>query len=156
MEFLRRLSIRAMLNATLVCFAVLILMIAALGFASSRMANEDIRHIENVDIQMVDSMNRAYILRLNAFLRMESYAARVQAGGAAQAAGLLAEAEDFVKRAQDRFDVFKAAPPLEDPVLRTLAEDFAAAFGTALNIRSAWSRRCATTILPATRARKTP
>ena len=135
MEFLRRLSIRAMLNATLVCFAVLILMIAALGFASSRMANEDIRHIENVDIQMVDSMNRAYILRLNAFLRMESYAARVQAGDAAQAAGLLAEAEDFVKRAQDRFDVFKAAPPLEDPALRTLAEDFAAAFGTALNMQ---------------------
>ncbi len=135
MEFLRRLSIRAMLNATLVCFAVLILMIAALGFASSRMANEDIRHIENVDIQMVDSMNRAYILRLNAFLRMESYAERVQAGGAAQAAGLLAEAEDFVKRAQDRFDVFKAAPPLEDPALRTLAEDFAAAFGTALNMQ---------------------
>ena len=135
MEFLRRLSIRAMLNATLVCFAVLILMIAALGFASSRMANEDIRHIENVDIQMVDSMNRAYILRLNAFLRMESYAARVQAGDTAQAAGLLAEAEDFVKRAQDRFDVFKAAPPLEDPALRTLAEDFAAAFGTALNMQ---------------------
>ncbi len=135
MEFLRRLSIRAMLNATLVCFALLILMIAALGFASSRMANEDIRHIENVDIQMVDSMNRAYILRLNAFLRMESYAARVQAGDATQAAGLLAEAEDFVKRAQDRFDVFKAAPPLEDPALRTLAEDFAAAFGTALNMQ---------------------
>ncbi len=132
-EFLRRLSIRAILNATLVCFAVLIFVIAALGFASSRMANEEIRHIENVDIQMVDSMNRAYILRINAFLRIERAFEGYTAGDSALLSAQMAEAEDFLKRTRERLDAFKAAPPLKDPEMSRLASEFVASFDKAFS-----------------------
>ena len=135
-EFLRRLSIRAILNATLVCFATLILVIAALGFFSSRMANDEIRHIENVDIQMIDSMNRAYILRFNAFLRLERAFEAQTAGDSATVSTQMAEAEDFLKRTRERFDAFKGAPPLEDPELARLAEEFAATFDKAFEAQN--------------------
>ncbi len=134
-EFLRRLSIRAILNATLVCFAVLIVLIAALGFVSSRMANQEITRTENVDIQMVDSMNRAYILRLNAFLRMERYAEFRAAGEGDANLDRLAEAEDLINRSQERFNDFKAAPVPEDAELAQLSQAFEAAFEPALVVQ---------------------
>ncbi|MCQ4347266.1 methyl-accepting chemotaxis protein [Pseudomonas stutzeri] len=131
-QLLRRLSIRAILNATLVCFAVLIVMIAALGLASTRMANQEIRRTEGLDIQMVDAMNRAYILRLNAFLRIERYVEFRARGEGDKHQALLVEAEDFIRRSQDRFNLFKSAPAIEDAELERLAGEFEAVFEPAL------------------------
>ncbi|SDU16959.1 methyl-accepting chemotaxis protein [Geopseudomonas guangdongensis] len=132
---INRLSIRSTLNIALALFAVLILAIAALGLTSTRMAGQRIQQIENVDIQMVDSMNRAYILRLNAFLRMERYAEQYSQGRGAEAAGVLAEAEDLVRQARQRFDTYRQAPPLEDAAFKALADDFERTFDAALQIQ---------------------
>ena len=132
---INRLSIRSTLNIALALFAVLILAIAALGLTSTRMAGQRIQQIENVDIQMVDSMNRAYILRLNAFLRMERYAEQYSQGRGAEAAGVLAEAEDLVRQARQRFDTYRQAPPLQDAAFKALADDFERTFDAALQIQ---------------------
>ena len=132
---INRLSIRSTLNIALALFAVLILAIAALGLTSTRMAGQRIQQIENVDIQMVDSMNRAYILRLNAFLRMERYAEQYSQGRGAEAAGVLAEAEDLVRQARQRFDTYRQAPPLQDATFKALADDFERTFDAALQIQ---------------------
>ncbi len=132
---INRLSIRSTLNIALALFAVLILAIAALGLTSTRMAGQRIQQIENVDIQMVDSMNRAYILRLNAFLRMERYAEQYSQGRGAEAAGVLAEAEDLVRQARQRFDTYRQAPPLQDAAFKALADDFERTFDAALQVQ---------------------
>jgi len=131
-RLLRRLSIRAILNATLVCFAVLIVMVAALGLASTRMANQEIKRSKSLDIEMVDAMNRAYILRLNAFLRIERYVDFRARGEGDKHKALLGEAEEFIRRSQERFNLFKAAPPLENAELEQLSGEFKAAFEPAL------------------------
>ncbi|MDT8398929.1 MAG: methyl-accepting chemotaxis protein [Pseudomonadales bacterium] len=128
MSKLRNITINMATGGVLVCFALIIGVIATVGFNAARMAGESIALLNQINISQLNEISRADALINGARVNLEAAANFIADDRGLQATRRLEEADATLSRAEERFNSFLEAPKsAESQVLaETLENDFRA------------------------------
>lgn len=127
-RLLRNLSIHAAVIAALVCFVILILVIATMGFVSDRNAENNLATLSRISDQQLSEINRADALLNQAMLSMETASNYLMVGQTRESNERVAIAADRIERAEKRFENYVSTPRTPEGELlgSVLIEDFSA------------------------------
>lgn len=130
-RLLRNLSIHAAVVAALVCFVVLILVVAGLGFVSDRNAQNNLVTLSTISDAQLNEINRADSLLNQAMLAMETASNYLMVGQTRESNAQVAIAGDRIERAEDRFERYAQVPrtPEGEALGSALVEDFRTVLG---------------------------
>lgn len=110
---MKNLTVKAGLTAVLALFTTLILLVAALGFQSSKLGVGSIDELNRINIQQLNSLNRTQVNIADSQLLFLNHLDALNEGDKAAAATYLEKAGEALQMAQQRFDTFLAAPKTE-------------------------------------------
>nr|WP_298055035.1 methyl-accepting chemotaxis protein [uncultured Halomonas sp.] len=130
-RLLRNLSIHAAVVAALVCFVVLIVVVASLGFIADRNSQHNLATLSTISDAQLSEANRADSLLNQAMLAMETAANYLMVGQTQQSNAQVAIAGDRIERAEERFERYSQVPrtPEGEALGRALIEDFSTVLG---------------------------
>ncbi|MCE8013806.1 methyl-accepting chemotaxis protein [Billgrantia desiderata] len=131
-RILRNISIHASMIAVLVCFAVLIGVVALLSFMSDRQATRIMADLERINVQQLNEINRADALLNVARVNLEIASNQIMLGRMAEANQRLDIAADRMESADMHFSNFVAAPKSERAT--AMAQRIEQSFGTVLGL----------------------
>ncbi|TBV97506.1 HAMP domain-containing protein, partial [Azotobacter chroococcum] len=132
--FLRNLSIRVVVTTTLGCFALLLAIVAGLGYGGTHIGDQALED-RTQTANRVDLLQQADMLRLKAFARLEAYGRMSLVGlvGAMDQQKQQAELQELITEAGKILADFQAMPPLAKEDGRKLLEKAAASLAEALD-----------------------
>lgn len=110
MKLLRNLKINVAMASILLCFAVLIGVIATLGFVANRTAGESLDQIERVSVIQVDELSGAVNMLNSARVKLEMAVNYLAQDRSLQAERQMTGATAELDRSQAHFDAFIGAP----------------------------------------------
>ncbi|MGP9797791.1 methyl-accepting chemotaxis protein [Halomonas sp. 86] len=127
-RLLRNLSIHAAVVAALMCFAMLIIMLASISFLSENRAQENLATYGLISSDQLNEINRADSLLNQAMLAMEIASNYLMVGHMGRTNEQLAIAADRIERSEMRFENFVATPrtPQGEVLGSELIENFRA------------------------------
>ncbi|WP_349618504.1 Tar ligand binding domain-containing protein, partial [Azotobacter salinestris] len=125
--FLRSLSIRAIVTTTLACFALLLGIVAALGYTGTTMANQALEERTRTATR-IDLLRQIDTLRLKVFAHLEAYGKMSSVGlvGMVERQKQEDELKQLLGQAGKSLADFKALPPASREDVRQLLERVAA------------------------------
>ncbi|MFB8828956.1 Tar ligand binding domain-containing protein [Azotobacter sp. CWF10] len=143
--FLRSLSIKAVVTTTLGCFALLLAVVAGLGYGGTRIGDQALEDRTRTATR-IDLLRQADMLRLKAFARLEAYGKMSLVGQVsfAERQKQQAELHELITLAGKTLADFQAMPPFsrEDgrKLLEKAAASLAESLGTLDRQLQAWSK----------------
>ncbi|MEC9483138.1 MAG: methyl-accepting chemotaxis protein [Halomonas sp.] len=108
-----KLTVRAGLTAVLALFTALILVVAVLGYQSSKLGVDSIDELNRINVQQLNSLNRAQVNIADTQLFFLNHLDALNRGEKAAAKAYLERADQTLQMARQRFDTFVAAPKTE-------------------------------------------
>ncbi|ACO81244.1 methyl accepting chemotaxis sensory transducer [Azotobacter vinelandii CA] len=126
-DFLRNLSIRAVVTTTLICFTLLIGLVAALGYTGTDMANRALEDRTRTATR-IDLLRQVDTLRLKVFAHLEAYGKMSSVGlvGMVERQRQEVELKELLGTAGTSLTAFKALPPFAEEDGRQRLEKAAA------------------------------
>lgn len=127
-RLLRNLSIHAAVVAALVCFVVLIVVVASLGFIADRNSQQNFATLSLISDSQLNEASRADSLLNQAMLAMETASGHLMMGQRQQADAQIDIAADRIERAEERFERYARIPRTAqaEALGNTLINDFSA------------------------------
>lgn len=107
---LKNITVKTGLTVVLGLFAVLIILVAALGYHSSSLGARSIDELNRINVQQLGMLNRAQVNVADTQLFFLNHLDALSEGDAALAKAHLAKANQTLQIAQQRFDAFAAIP----------------------------------------------
>ncbi|QQE90571.1 methyl-accepting chemotaxis protein [Azotobacter chroococcum] len=144
--FLRGLSIRTVVTATLGCFALLLAIVAGLGYGGTRLGDQALEDRTRTATR-IDLLRQADMLRLKAFARLEAYGKMnlVAQVALAERQKQQAELHELITEASKTLADFQAMPPFAKEDGRKLLERGAVSLAESLESLDqqlqAWAKR---------------
>lgn len=132
LRILRNLSINTVMSCVLVCFALFIGAVAALGVTAARTADDSIQMLIEINDRQLNEINRADALLNNARVSMEVTLNQIMMGRMASSVDDVAAAVELLDRAEQHLEAFIAVPKSEEGV--ALAEPLIENFRTMLEL----------------------
>src|SRR5690606_25129882 len=123
-RLLRNLNISLAVSGVLLCFAIIIGVIATLGFVATRMADQTISTLNRINVAQLNEIVRADVMLNVARVNLEGAFNYLAEERQAQGERRLEEANTFLNDSQSRFDSFLSAE--KTPEAQALADVMAA------------------------------
>ncbi|PMR74132.1 methyl-accepting chemotaxis protein [Billgrantia endophytica] len=131
-RFIRNISIHVSVIVALVCFAVLIGLVALLSALSDRQAGVILTDLDRINVQQLNEINRADALLNVARVSLEVASNQIMLGRMREANAQLDIAADRIGQAEAHFNNFVAAPKSEQA--EAISRELEASFVTVIDL----------------------